>query len=130
VRIKATIVGLALAVAALTGCGGSTTHSYADVRSCLEGSGTSLVVSTDTADMDTIAEKAGEGAVVLSDDTQEIQVVVERTESDAKTTQTAYNAFAEGFTGSTDNVKRYGNVVVAYSHSPRDTDSETIEQCV
>jgi hypothetical protein len=117
----------------LAACGGSGggTKSYADVQSCLVRTAppAGLTTSTKKADMDLIARKAGQGAVVVSNDVQEIQVVVERSEGDAQATEKAYGVFADAFS-SRDNLKRYGNVVVAYTKTPSASEKSVIEDCV
>ena len=131
--MRAVFALLAATAVVPAACGGSSSgdKSYADVQSCLVSRAppAGLTTSTNKADMDTIAERAGLGAVVVSNDVQEIQVVVERSAGDAQTTEKAYGVFADAF-GSRDNLKRYGNVVVAYTKTPSAAEQSVIEKCV
>jgi hypothetical protein len=75
-------------------------------------------------DVDLIAQGAGVGAVQLSSDNQEIQVVAERTSGDAENTVSDYEAFGLG------QVERFGTVVVAANNSMTDEELDPIKSCL
>ena len=112
------------------GSGGSSTHDYSAVSACLDerAIGAGFSPSSDPDDFDLIAEKAGVGAIALIGQRQNIQVVVERTGSDAERTAKAYELFASG--EASDHLKVMGNVVAAYTKTPTDEERELVERCV
>jgi hypothetical protein len=130
-RIAIAAVATTVALAA-AGCGGSTKadepRPFADIKDCVVDAapGGGFTASTNPDDMDLVAEDAGLGAVVLSGDNQDVQVVVERSASDAERSAEAYKAFG----GTSDNVVVEGNAVIAYSKTPTDTESALVEDCL
>ena len=88
-----------------------------------------LTASTNPDNLDLLSQRAGQGAVALTNDIQEIQVSVERTTGDAEATEKQYGMFADQFS-SRDHIKRYGTVVVAYTKSPTTSEGMLIEKCV
>ena len=108
----------------LAGCGGEEkTYDFEAVESCLRdnaGAG----VSTNSEDLDLISEAAGIGGIQVRVGKNEAQVAVERAEADAKNTERLYEAFG------VPEMKREGNVVVAWTKTPTDAEREAVEGCL
>jgi hypothetical protein len=123
------IAGLMLLVVA-AGCGGGGSaggsQRVTDVNaldSCLVRKG--LQASTKKADLDLIAEDAGIGGVqVVSPGGQELNIAVERSESDAENTVSEYKALGLS------EVRQEGNVVMAYTKTPTGAETKPVEACL
>lgn len=130
---KARAVLLVVALLVGTGCGsssGSPMHDYAEIEKCLNdwAGDSGLTASTDSDRLDSISANAGQGAIALHGDRQEVQVSVERSGSDAKQTAKNYEPFFGGDAG--DRLSVDGNVVAAYTKTPTDEERAVVERCV
>jgi hypothetical protein len=117
-------VGTALALA---GCGGGQGSVGEDVspeqvESCLKRAG---VKTGGTRDL--IAEDAGVGSVVAELDRNRANVVIERSEGDAESTASDYEAFIEN---PDERLTQEGSVVVAWDKTPTDQETRAIEGCL
>ena len=112
-------------VTTAVGCGGGGTMTFEAVRSCLEDGSApdGLELSTDKDDLDLLAEQAGLCAVRLSNDVQEIHVLVERSSEDAENAKRGYDAFNV-------TAEQHGNVLVAANKSLSEDERRFIEPCV
>jgi hypothetical protein len=117
--------GLIAAVVAgllLSACGGSDTQlDLSAFKACYETEGT-LVIDDEGTDF--LADGAGVGATQLSDDTQEIQVVAERTSDDAEDTVGQYEGFGLG------QVEQIGTVVLAANNTMTEEELDPIKSCL
>lgn len=130
---KAKAVLLAATLFVVAGCGSSgssSMHDYAAVASCLSdwAGDSGLTASTDSDQLDSISANAGQGAIALHGDRQEVQVSVERSGPDAKQTAKNYEPFFGGDAG--DRLLVDGNVVAAYTKTPTDEERAVVEGCV
>jgi len=126
---KIVVAAGCFAALASGGCGGSgstTTASVDEFKACISQSfspETPLSTSSDEG-LDFIALAAGVGAIQVTSPKNEVQVVAERSSSDADKTAGEYEAFDLA------QVDQFGTVVVAYSNTPIPQESEPIEDCL
>lgn len=127
-RVAAFLIVGVTSAAVFVGCGGTSTsnHDFAAVSSCVTDGAAAAGLENAPDGLDLIAEKAGEGAVALKGDAQEVQVVVERSSGDADKTADGYRAFG----ANDDNLIVNGNVVVAFTKTPTDEERALVEDCL
>jgi hypothetical protein len=139
----------ALAVAALTGCGGgddgNTTTASARLLSlqpvvdCLRRTVRDGRVTTAQSDLDQIARRAGRGAArvrfgvsrKIPNGLNVATVVLERSSADARTTESRYRAVYRALGGSPSGVLlRSDNAVVAFGTRPSAQERALVTRCV
>lgn len=88
-------------------------------------------VETNQGELDYVAQDAGAGALKAEFDGNGVTISFERSESDAKRTQRAYEAFAGAFDTSTEDVlERRANAVLAWDKSPTDDEKTRVIECL
>lgn len=133
-RINVRIMGAVFAVALITGLllthSGVSARDGAQITACLQHGAQTVgyEVSTAKADLDLIAEKAGDRAMRVSWPRNAATIVVERNASDAKSTLRAYGLFKASLGGGP--LERTGAVVVAYDKTPTAMERAAVDRCV
>jgi hypothetical protein len=120
--VRPALATVAIAAVALAGCGGDETQAnVAELEDCLEATEVTWTVD---GEVDLLAGGAGVGGLQVESDTQEIQIVAERTSDDAEQVVSDYEAFGLG------QVEQYGTVVVAANTTMSDDEQGAIEGCI
>lgn len=105
-----------------------TTVTAAALFECIDRADTGPFTRS-TDDLDLVAADAGDGAMALHSDQQDITLVVERSTDDAEATEAQYETFADAF-GPGGHVERHGNVVAVFSKTPASLERGFVDGCV
>jgi hypothetical protein len=127
---KAAMVATLLALAC-SACGDSPAEhfSLAATDLCLRQHG--LATSTQAADLDYIAQDAGEGAIEAKLATNGVTLAFDRTPDDAGRTEGAYRAASTAFGASAKGIlDRRGNVTLVWDNTPTGKEHAAIRGCL
>jgi hypothetical protein len=125
--VVAVAVAVTLGIVKLTGSGAN--YSAAASADCLRAAG--VAVDARRADLDYIAQKAGEGAFEAHVGGNSVTVVTERSAGDAKNTEAAYALFVARAGGENSGLlARARNAVIVWDKTPRGDERATVDHCL
>lgn len=127
-RRSATMLGVLL----IAGCGGDDATqtppaSGQEIFACLRDRFPARASDANER-LDYIAQAAGDKGIRVTFERNDLNVAVERSESDAKRTLKAYQVFLEG--ASADQLFRAGRAVVAFDRTPAAAELEPVRKCL
>lgn len=127
------ITAVTVIALAVSGCGlfgEDVPPTPGSFSACLSATGYSS--STDPDDVDPIARAAGVGAVWAEIGTNQVVVVFERSDDDARRTEEAYDSSAGGTADGeqADTVTRDGSVVLHWESPPSAADATVVDDCL